>query len=143
MKNYFTISELCISDNPLPLHVADKLLQYHIIPMNVVRDKIGMPIYASQNSGYRPYEWEIKRGRSGKSQHTFKGKGAVDWTADNLKLLFVKIFQYTNYTRIAVYPDGEGSFLHCDHAASERQLFLSNSSSNWKTASYEEIISKL
>lgn len=144
MKNYFTISELCINQSKdVPLHVADKLLKYHILPMNKVRDELGAPIYASQRSGYRSIQWEIAKGRSGQSEHTFIGKGAIDWTAGDLLELFKLILKHTNYTRIAVYPDGSGSFIHCDYKANERQLFLSNSSSKWRVASEDDIIKVL
>jgi len=143
MNNYFTISELCISDEDIPQHVADKLLKHHILQMNVVREKLGAPIWASQNSGYRPYTWEIARGRSGRSQHTFGDKGAVDWTCSDLKELFKLLLEHTSYTRIAVYPSDEGNFIHCDHKASSRQLFLSDSGSDWKLSTEAQILEKL
>ena len=138
MKINFSISELCIEDADIPQHVADKLLKYHIIPMQKVRDKLGRAIYCTTseglNSGYRSENWEFSRGRTGDSQHVFKGKGAIDWrckrfTETKHKLLHL-IIKHTDYTRIAVY----NSFIHCDYKANngKRYLYESNSSNRWK-----------
>lgn len=142
MKNYFTLSELCITDTPVPLHVADKLIKHHIWIMNPIREKLGAPITASQKSGYRPHQWEIKRGRSGDSQHTFGEHplhpkltylGAIDWTTTDLSKLDelqALIEQHTPYTRIARYK----SFIHCDYKPTDsgkREVFTSNAQSNW------------
>ena len=115
MKLNFTISEFNISGKPIPEDVADKILKWHIQPMQRVRDKFKDAIWPSLKSGYRSVQWEKKNGRSGNSQHTFKGKGAVDWTCQNFsskkdKLLKL-IIEETDYTRIAVY----NSFIHCDY----------------------------
>jgi len=135
MKLNFKISEFVIKGAIIPSDVADKILKFHILPMQRVRDELAIPISASQRSGYRPVSWELSRGRSGNSQHTFKGMGAVDWTCSNFaqkKGLFLElIIQYTSYTRIAVY-DG---FIHCDYKPTsdgKRQLFESGSDSRWK-----------
>lgn len=142
MENYFKISELCIDKSKdVPQEIADKLLTYHIIPMNKVRHELGLAVWASQDSGWRPKEWEIRRGRSGKSQHCFIKKGAVDWTCDDIKELFKLILKHTEYTRIAVYPDAK--FIHCDYAATERQLFLSTNASKWTLSNKEKILSKI
>lgn len=134
MKVYFSISELCITDDTVPLVVADKLLKYHITPMNAVREELGIPVTASQKSGYRPRQWELDHNRSGDSQHCFVLKGAVDWTCQNFSgnknELLRLIIKHTDYTRIAVY----NGFIHCDYkttAEGKRQLFTSNSSSSW------------
>lgn len=151
MKNYFKISELCIDKSKdVPQDIADKILLYHITPMNRVREAIQEPVFCSENSGWRPEEWEISRGRSGDSQHTFKKKGAVDWTIGgvekhkidgNFEGLFKAIVELTEYTRIAVYPSAR--FIHCDYAANERQLFLSTNSSKWTLSTYEKILEKI
>ena len=113
MKNYFTFAELCIINDPLPLDVADKLLKHHILPMNKVREALGKPITASQRSGYRPKNYEIRKGRSGNSQHTFEGLGAVDWTAADVHALLQLILANTPYERVCYYPNN--GFIHCDH----------------------------
>ncbi len=124
----FTISEFNISGEPILEDVADKILEHHIVPMQKVRDKYGAPIWPSQKSGYRSVQWEKSRGRSGNSQHTFKGKGAVDWTASDLDKLEKLIIEHTDYTRIARY----NTFIHCDYKAKgERQYFKSDSRSRW------------
>ena len=142
MENYFKISELCIDKSKdVPQEIADKLLTYHIIPMNKVRFELDEPIFCSQNSGWRPREWELSRKRSGNSEHTFIKKGAIDWTAEDLKRLFELILKHTKYTRIAVYPSAR--FIHCDYASTYRKLFLSTNASKWTEATEEEILSKI
>ena len=135
MKNYFKFQELCITGTTLPISVATKLLLYHIIPMNTVREKLGISITASQKSGYRPVKWEKVKGRSGNSQHTFKGKGAVDWTCqdfiNNKNKFLHHIINNTEYTRMAGY-DG---FIHCDYKptlSGKREIYKSNAQSEWE-----------
>ena len=72
----FKISEFNISGEDIPEEVADKLLHYHILPMQKVRDILGIPITASEKSGYRSEKWEHSKGRSGNSQHTFRARGS-------------------------------------------------------------------
>jgi uncharacterized protein YcbK (DUF882 family) len=123
-KLYFDLSELCITKTDIPQDVADKLLEYHIWVMQRVREKFGAPIYASHASGWRPEWYEKQRGRSGKSQHCFKAdsKGAVDWTAKNLKKLLEHIIEMTPYSRICYYP--RNHFIHCDYKYEEKGRFL-------------------
>jgi len=127
----FTISEFCISRLAIPQAVADKILKYHIVPMQTIRTKRGIKIWASAHSGYRPRLHELRMGRDGLSEHVFRNKGAVDWTCQNFSAnneLFLKdIINYTDYTRIAVYD----TFIHCDYKGTERKLFSSDSNSNW------------
>lgn len=144
----FDISELCISGDPIPVQIADKLLHHHILPMQAVRDELrhlqpGFWITASQKSGYRPYRWEIAKGRSGASQHTFGEKksaaiykdewGAVDWTCTDFeknKTAFLNaILSKTGYTRLALYK----TFIHCDYKArnGKRYVYDSDAKSNW------------
>lgn len=131
----FSFSEFIITHkNIIPVHVADKLMKYHIIPMSRIRNTMGIPIWASEFSGYRPKWWELKKGRSGKSQHTFEGKGAVDWTCEdfegNKPLLSALIIKHTDYTRISVYD----TFIHCDYKetkSGKRELYESNVNSKW------------
>lgn len=134
MKLYFEFKELVIDGSSIPVDVAQKLLTYHMIPVSVVREKLGTSMTASQKSGYRPYEWEIARGRSGNSQHTFKGKGAIDWTCKNFRgnkqNLLELLVQYTDYTRFAVY----NNFIHCDYkttSTGKREIYTSTPASVW------------
>lgn len=126
MELNFTISELCILDQPIPQSVADKLL-YHIQIIQPIRTKLGVPIRASEKSGYRPYEYEKLQGRSGNSQHTFKGKGAVDWTCSCLDDLH-NLLIYSAYKRLCKYP----TFIHCDFASDEKQYFVCTNGGNWQ-----------
>lgn len=141
MKINFQISEFNITGDPIPEDVADKILKWHICPMIPVRKELNTPIWASQSSGYRPVEWELSKGRSGNSQHTFKGKGAVDWTCKNFsqnkELLLELIIKYTDYSRIAVYD----TFIHCDYKytkSGSREIFTSDKNSNWKFLRYAD-----
>lgn len=126
MENYFKVSEFCISDEPVPLDIADKILKFHIVPLNKVREDLGFAIWPSQRSGYRPVWWEKKKGREGNSQHTFKGNGAVDLTckdfADNKWLLLDALIRLTDYTRLAIYP----TFIHVDYGSMERWVYDEN-----------------
>lgn len=128
----FKTEEFCIEQNKaIPQDVATKIWVYHIIAMLKVRMLLGSPMWASQNSGYRPEAYELSVGRSGGSEHTFKGKGAVDWTCKKelLPELLKLILAHTAYTRIAVYEN----FIHCDYKATDgnRYVFDSDAKSNW------------
>lgn len=143
--NYFKkISKNCIGNLPVPQEIIDKVIEYHTEPMNLVREELGIPIWASEESGFRPYIWEIARNRDGTSQHTFgqkksgiiykNEKGAHDWTCEdfvNNKDRFLKsILKNTKYTRIAIYR----SFIHCDYKAKDGKVYIfnSNSKSEWE-----------
>lgn len=128
----FLLSEFCITDDDVPLEVADKLLRYHILPMLPVRERLGFPIWASQRSGYRPYEYEIAKGRSGNSEHCFRGKGSIDWTChrENLEKLYNALLELP-YERICLYPNN--GFIHADYKPSETRLFICLDGITWKT----------
>ncbi len=135
MKLNFSISEFNISGEAIPEDVADKILKWHVQPMQDVRDSLKQAVWPSQESGYRSVKWEKSKGRSGNSQHTFKGKGAVDWTckdfSTNKDRFLELIIKHTDYTRIAVY----NSFIHCDYkhtSDGQRQLFTSTPDSKWE-----------
>jgi len=59
----FAISEFNITGQPIPENVCDKLLKWHISPMIEVRQELNIPIWASQESGYRPESWEKEKGK--------------------------------------------------------------------------------
>lgn len=130
----FNTSEFFINPEWITMDVCDKLWKMHIIPMADVRHELGVWVTASQKSGYRPKDHELKKGRSGNSQHTFEGLGAIDWTCQDFEskrnnfLHF--ILKHTEYTRLAIY-DG---FIHCDYKATDgnRYIFRSDTSSNWE-----------
>lgn len=145
MKLNFKISEFNISGQDIPEAIADDILKHHIEPMQDVRDDLGIPITASQKSGYRPPSWEKKRGRNGESQHCFKlvyknGKrGAVDWTCEDFKKnkdrMLESMIKHTDYTRIAIYA----TFIHADYkttVSGKREIYTSDNNSNWKFLRY-------
>ena len=129
IKLNFTLSELCIVDDDIPISIANKLLK-HISIIQPIRDKLGVPIVASENSGYRPFHWELLEGRSGNSEHCFKGLGAVDWACSKDRAGLIELLKESEYKRVAYYP--ENGFLHCDFKGDEKVFFLSDSNSNWK-----------
>ena len=128
----YTIKQFNISGEPIPEDVADKIVRYHMYPVWDVA--LEFKAYPSDNSSYRSVKWEKSKGRSGNSQHTFKGKGATDWTCeyfDNKKEELLKsLIENTDYIRFAVY----NTFIHCDYKDThngKRLVFESDSSSNW------------
>ena len=121
-------------DIPISIGVADKIKDL-IFELNPVRQRIGKPVVIT--SSYRPSWWEHYKGRSGNSQHTFEGRGAVDLACMDLKAL-VQELQHTDFTRICVYPDM--SFVHCDYKFPERgqRFFI-----EWDQASVDDIMEVL
>lgn len=109
--SYFKVEEFLITGKMPSDEIVRKIKEYHIGVMDLVRHHFGAPIMVSSNSGYRPVEWEKSHGRSGNSQHTFRGKGAADYTASDLDKLEEYIIKFSTYTRVCRY----GSFIHCDH----------------------------
>lgn len=127
MKNYFNISDFNISGEAIPQDVADKILKYHIEPMNEIAAKLPFDIIVSAKSGYRSYKWEKSKGRSGNSHHTFRGMGAVDWTCEDFNTnkdeFLAALIEHTDYSRIAEY----NTFFHCDYAHQIEDRWLFNS----------------
>lgn len=135
MKLNFNISEFNISGEDIPQKVADKILHKHILPMQPVREELGIPLFPSLKSAYRSIWWEKTHGRSGSSQHTFIEDGATDWTCqdfeNNWEKLLASMIKHTKYTRFAIY-DG---FIHADYKptkSGKREVYTSNSKSQWK-----------
>ncbi|NAS32838.1 hypothetical protein GTQ40_17805 [Flavobacteriaceae bacterium R38] len=142
--DYFVLSDFNIAQTPVPVHVGDMILKYHINPGELVREEIGYAMWPSERSSWRPRVWEIARGRSGNSQHCYgekpdgtfdlEAKGATDWTCRNFLVnkddFLEAIINFTQYTRIAVY----NTFIHCDYKVTNsgrRELYSSDSNSNW------------
>ena len=121
--SYFKVSEFY---KPMffPSKVVKRKIKAIIKVLAPVREKIGSPVYISKRSGYRPVWWEKLRGRSGGSQHCFKGKGAVDLTCQTGKFqeLYNLLVEESDFTRICLYP--EKMFIHCDFKKSEHRLYL-------------------
>lgn len=135
---FATLKEFLVTQpKTVALDIADKIYQFHIIPMQKVREELGVWITASEKSGYRPKWWELKKRRSGKSQHVYnedwlKGSGAVDWTCKDFeknKNEFLRlIIKYTDYTRICLYD----SFIHCDYKNEGKRQLFEISNGYWK-----------
>ena len=146
MKLNFTIAELCISHTQLiPIPVADKILEYHILPMQPIRIQLGFPIWASEHSGYRSPAYERKMKREYISPHQFKEKGAVDWTCDkkNFYLFVCMMIARHPYKRICLYP--EEMFLHGDYLNRGHRLYINKKvevsgkiKNQWKRVNEEE-----
>lgn len=111
------LSDFNITGKPIPPDVADKIVEYHLLPlMQIDKENEDLGIFVSANSGYRPRWYELERGREGNSQHCFYGKGAVDLSCkdfkDNKWHLLGLLVDCTEYSRFAVYD----TFIHVDYA---------------------------
>lgn len=133
--------------HPVSVKIQDKMLEYHIFPVNAIRDAVEFPIWASSKSGYRPKGWERRQGREPDgvrrlhwSRHTYEpcpgdpeGKGATDWTCskENRLTLARRLRDETDYNRIALYSWG----FHCDYKdVNGFQLILSD---GWEPVDWE------
>lgn len=125
---YFSIIEFT-QEELIPAHVVAKIEQFHIPTLNKCREVLKQPIIISQRSGYRSIMTEQANGRSGRSQHTFQGKGAVDLTASDLNKLGLVLKQFSDYSRICYYPTKR--FYHCDYKPSSHRLYLCADGVNW------------
>jgi hypothetical protein len=125
---HFNISDFNITGGPIPQDVADKILMHHLIPLARVCQVSGLKLVISKRSGYRPKWYEIKKKRSGDSQHTFEGFGAVDITCENFQEhkwdLIAHLNTETQYKRIALYDSK--NFIHLDYKGTKRILFDEN-----------------
>jgi len=115
----FDVSEFCITDDPISQDVADKILHFHILPLQEIRDKIGRAVKVSKRSGYRPVDYEKAHGRSGNSQHCFRTHGAVDLVYDAELLKELK--ENSPYKRICFYPNN--NFIHVDWKGTGRKYY--------------------
>lgn len=137
MKRYFKIAEFVIEkDIDIPVDVADKILN-HVDIINEIRHMMGMPIYVSEHSGYRSEEYEIANQRSGDSQHTFDGEGAVDYSCFDLAELYYRLVK-SRYRRICIYP-GKG-FIHCDLLGIDQLIYVDHGS-GWHYVPRNSLIS--
>ena len=123
---YFKIKDFCITGDKVPIIVADKIMNNFIVPLSKLRSEIiNFPVFVSQNSGYRPYLYEKKRGRSGKSEHVFKGEGAADLTCyepSQVKELYEILLKHSDFTRVCYYPNS--NFVHADYKTSEHKAYI-------------------
>jgi len=104
LKFNFTIMEFLVEREDVDVSVvlADKILK-HIEVLQPIRDRLNAPLQISQHSGYRSIQWERKHNRSGLSEHTFVGKGAVDLYTQDMEYLRQLITE-SEYTRVCYYP---------------------------------------
>lgn len=121
----FKVSDF-IYAGQLDRQVVEKIEKHHL---PVVSQLKGITYIV----GYRSKEYELLKGRSGTSQHTFTGKGAVDLGTMNMADLFSQLVS-TPYTRICFYP----GFFHCDYKASQRTYYIENS--GWDQVDKHEIM---
>ena len=131
---YNEIEDFNISGEVIPSDIEVKIIKHHLEPLEQVSNCLGYRVYPSVKSCYRSKKWELKRGRSGKSQHCFIGLGACDVTCEdfenNKDELLESLIKQTTYIRFAVYK----TFIHCDYKDThkgKRLLFNSTSSSKW------------
>lgn len=127
MNNYFSIEEFT-QEEMIPPKIAQKILTYHITPMNSIREEFGEPIYISERSGYRSLDCELKNGRSGDSEHVFRGRGAADYTANDIYGLG-KLLESSLYASICYYPYRK--FYHCDYKVRAGKLFTCEGDGKW------------
>ena len=129
MKINFDISDFCIEDGDIPPHVADKILR-HIEIIQPIRNIMQKPIWPSMKSGYRSVSYEDRHKRSGNSEHTFKGRGAVDWTTRPQHLDEpLSLLKQSRYNRVCYYP--RNRFIHCDFKGNEKQFFICENGGEW------------
>lgn len=138
-QNYFRLTEFLVdpdmrdADSAVPVHVVEKIWRYHLPILNRIRHELETPLIISEHSGYRPKEWELQQGRSGDSQHTFIGHGAVDLTCKTSRLVELKWkLAKSDYARVAWYP--HKSFFHCDFKDAEqgKKWFEVTEKGSWK-----------
>ena len=125
-KQYFKLREFIFNDRkPVPFHVAEKLVDHHLLPMNNIRNlAFPHPIFVSLKSGYRTPEHEESKGRSN-SPHEFRenpdhadnGWGAVDYRVNpSVFPKFIRVMiKFSPYNRMTFYPEKQTPFIHCDY----------------------------
>jgi hypothetical protein len=138
-KTHFELHEFNCTGALIPERVQQSIQDNHIAVMNPIREDLGAAITVSKRSGYRPEDYEKKKKRSGNSTHTFKiqlkdpeGKGAADYTAEDIEKLLQLMIEKTGFTRICYYPNNK--FIHADYAFADRgrRLFTAASpSASW------------
>jgi hypothetical protein len=117
------LSDFIIAGKNVPIEIADKIIEYHMIPIGRVQEIHKGIITVSQRSGYRSPIYEKKHGRSGTGQHTYIGKGATDYaTTGSLEELLDDIVEKTDYTRLSIYI--ESNFIHADYYKTDGYVHL-------------------
>ena len=124
MVSRFKVSDFIYTDG-LTKAVVEKIERYHL----PVVEKLPAITYIV---GFRSFAHEIRQGRSGTSQHTFEGKGAVDLGSSDMVYLLDALVE-TPYTRICMY---EG-FFHCDYKTSDRRYYIDRE--GWDRVELDEL----
>lgn len=124
-KQYEDPREWSITREMPPVEVWARILQYHITPVVSLFHAEGIALLPSRGSCYRPKEWELSKGRSGISLHTFPGvsRGACDLVrADGQAVESVLDLLVFNgpWRRITLYPSDR--FIHVDYGDQDGQL---------------------
>lgn len=160
MKLYIFPSELIIdADGGLPTDVADRMMQFHIMPVNQIRHEAGYGITASERSGYRSKQHEKRQGRAPRdysndwSRHTYyphpttdpEGKGATDWRTvrlENMPDFARRLADGTSYARLCYYPDN--GFIHCDYKyeAGGRKYYIAGET-GWRQVTRETFLKSI
>ena len=151
-KLYFSHQEFILrKDLPVASDIIDKIIEYHLLPMNDIRQKFGSPIIVSKSSGYRHMEHEIEKNRLPTSSHLFMehperqdpGYGASDYTvAPALFVKFIELMVESQYTRIAFYPFQKTPFIHCDYRffGVDKFYYFVNHKNEWHRVTKFELI---
>jgi len=107
----------CIDSTP-PVHIQRTIYQLYVRVAGEIMQRHNVNLIPSQRSCYRSYGYEIKRGRSGSSLHTFPAGtgGACDFVLktgpiDDNALHVLKL--HSPFRRIAYYPNN--GFVHVDY----------------------------
>ncbi len=136
IPNYFDIAEFLIDPEMrdpaagrVPVHVVQKIDAHHRPILNPIRARLDVPVIISKRSGYRTPEWEKARGRSGSSEHTFAGKGAVDVRSNKKLDQLLDLLIDSDYNRVCWYP--HHGFIHCDFKGDDYQYFRADENSEW------------
>jgi len=131
-KSYFKREEFYKPEWSLPSDVLYKIDDIIDI-LNPIREKLGSPIIVSKRSGYRPAMYELSKGRSGRSEHCFKGLGAVDLTCNPNKLQYLfELLRESAFTRVCMYTNNH--FIHADlKDVPAKQAFLCIKNNKWES----------
>lgn len=96
----------------------------YIIPLQTLWYTHGVGLVPSDRSCYRSVEYELSRGRSGRSLHTFPPdtKGACDLRLHNfarIEHVIDTVIEELPFRRIVYYPNN--NFLHVDYGEKGRR----------------------
>lgn len=137
------VSDFCITDEAIPQDIADKILTNFIMPINNFTQALGINVFVSKKSGWRPIPYEFSKNRSGRSEHTFSkdrgatGLGAADIITEHrsdMSLLGFWLLSQSPFRRITYYRNK--GFYHVDYASKDNRLFFED----WVSVNKAEFI---